>query len=62
MADSVNGPSAADTAKRLNEQAKALFGERRTAELQGSLEDTARILTELRESLPDRGVEPGFYP
>lgn len=62
MAGSTVRPSAADTAKQLNDQAKALWGERRTAELQGSLEDTARILTELRESLPDRGVEPGFYP
>ena len=62
MAGSTVRPSTADIAKQLNEQAKALWGERRAAELQGSLEDTARILVELRDNLPDRDVEPGFYP
>ncbi len=58
MAGSILRPSTADIAKQLNEQAKALWGERRTAELQESLEDTARILVELRDNLPDRDVEP----
>ena len=49
-------------ARQLTAQAKALWGERRTAELRGPLEDTARLLTELRERIPDRNVEPGFYP
>ena len=62
MVGSTSRPTVADTAKQLTEQAKALWGEKRAAELQGSLEDTARILTELRESLPDGDVEPGFYP
>ena len=61
MLDSTLRPSAADVARQLTAQAEASRGERRTAELRGPLEETARILTELRERLPDRNVEPGFY-
>ncbi len=62
MANNTPNPSAADIAGQLTEQAKALWGERRAAQLQQSLEETARMLLELRHNLPDRDVEPGFYP
>ena len=54
--------STEDVAERLNARARLLWGERRTIELQGAIEDTARILVALRRNPPDRNVEPGFYP
>ena len=62
MASGNPRPTVADTVKQLTEQAEALWGERRAAELRQSLEDTARALTELRDDLPIKSVEPGFYP
>ena len=62
MASGNPRPTAAHTAKQLRERAKALWGQRRAAQLQQSLEDTAHTLTELRDNLPAKNVEPGFYP
>ena len=62
MASGNPKPTAEDTARQLREQAEALWGERRAAQLQQSIEDTARNLTELRDNLPAKSVEPGFYP
>ena len=56
MAGSILRPSAADTAKQLNEPEKALGDERRSDELRQSLGDTGRILVELRDNLPERDV------
>ena len=46
----------------LTEQAKLLWGEGRAEELKPSLENTASQLLRLAENLPDRDLEPGFYP
>ena len=55
-------PSQEEIAQGLSEQAKRLWGEQRANELQPSLDNTAAQLQRLAENLPDRDVEPGFYP
>ena len=62
MASKTPNPSAADIEAQLAEQAKALWGEQRAAQLEQTLEQTARMLLELGQSLPDRNVEPGCHP
>jgi hypothetical protein len=62
MASKTPNPSAADIAAQLAEQARTLWGEQRAAQLEQTLEQTARMLLELGQSLPDRNVEPGCHP
>ena len=47
--------------KELTEKAKALWGDARAAELSRTLETTASQLVEVRQDLPERDVEPGFF-
>ena len=47
--------------KELTEKAKALWGDARAAELSRTLETTASQLIEVRQHLPERDVEPGFF-
>ena len=49
-------------ANHLVQQARTLWGEQRAAQIQESLEQTARMLAELGRNLPDRNVEPGCHP
>ena len=46
----------------LVDHAKQLWGAQRANELRSSLESTATQLLQLADNLPDRDVEPGFYP
>ena len=62
MANEVPRISTGDATGQLNERARELWGDRRAEELRQPLEDTARILAELRRNFPDKNVEPGFYP
>ncbi len=50
-----------EIARDLRAQAVRLWGERRTGELEESLQQTARQLWELGQETPDRDLEPGFY-
>ncbi len=47
--------------RELTDKAKALWGDERAAELSNTLEATASQLTEVRQHLPERAVEPGFF-
>ena len=53
--------SAEDIFRRLSEQAKAKWGEDRAREIQISLEQVSRQLSEVLSNLPDKETEPGFY-
>ncbi len=50
-----------EIAQELRAQAVRLWGERRTGELEESLQQTARQLWELGQETPHRDLEPGFY-
>jgi hypothetical protein len=54
--------SAEDIASQLVEQARILWGEQRADQIRGSLEQTARMLLQLRRNLPGRDIEPGCHP
>ena len=62
MAASFTNQTADDIARELVDQATTLWGEERAAQIRASLEQTARMLLELRRNLPDRNVEPGCHP
>ncbi len=47
--------------RRLMEDAKERWGERRTEELRGYLEQTAQNLYRIATNPPNWEVEPGFY-
>ncbi len=47
--------------EELTRRANGLWGDARAAELTGPLQDTARQVWEVRHSIPDAEVEPGFY-
>ncbi len=47
--------------RELTEKAKALWGDARAAELSRTLETTASQLIEVRQDMPERDVEPGFF-
>ena len=55
-------PSQEEITRGLSEQAKRLWGEERAEELKPSLENTASQLLRLAGNLPERDLEPGFYP
>lgn len=50
-----------DILRALTEQAKALWGQERTAAISDSLAQTAQQLEDVSRTLPDREVEPAFY-
>ena len=50
-----------DIFRRLLEQAKAMWGEDRPQEIQVTLEQASRQLSEVLNNLPDKETEPGFY-
>ena len=50
-----------DILRELMEQAKTLWGEQKVQIIRTSLEQTAQHLHNVGQSLPDPGVEPGFY-
>ena len=47
--------------RKLTEEAKERWGERRAEELRGSLEQTAQNLYQIATNPPNWEVEPGFY-
>ena len=47
--------------RELTEKAKTLWGDARAAELSRTLETTASQLIEVRQDLPNRDLEPGFF-
>ena len=47
--------------RQLLEQAKANWGEDRAKEIQDTLEQASRQLSEVLNHLPDKETEPGFY-
>ena len=55
-------PSHEKITQGLSDQAKLLWGEVRAEELTPSLENTASQLLRLADNLPERDLEPGFYP
>lgn len=46
---------------KLLEQAKANWGADRAQEIQVTLENASRQLSEVSNNLPDKETEPGFY-
>ena len=56
-----NQQSRDDLLRELTDKAKALWGDARAAELSRTLETTASQLIEVRQHLPERDVEPGFF-
>ena len=50
-----------DIFRRLFEQAKANWGDDRAREIQVTLEQASRQLSEVLNNLPDKETEPGFY-
>ena len=61
MVDMRPNDSVDEIARDLRAQAVRLWGERRTGELEESLQQTARQLWELGQETPHRDLEPGFY-
>ncbi len=61
MPASNSNASPEDILRRLSEQAKANWGEDRAREIQNSLEQVSRQLSEVLSNLPDKETEPGFY-
>ena len=55
------GNSVESIIQQLRAQAAAEFGERRAAELQDSLEQTARQIWEIDQVTVHADLEPGFY-
>ena len=55
------GNSVESIIQQLRAQAAAEFGERRAAELQDSLEQTARQIWEIDQVTVHVDLEPGFY-
>ncbi len=55
------GDSVESIVQQLRAQAAAEFGERRAAELQDSLEQTARQIWEIDQVTVHVDLEPGFY-
>jgi hypothetical protein len=55
------GDSVEDILRELRAQAVAQFGEVRAAELQTTLEQTARQIWEIDQVTPQVDLEPGFY-
>ena len=53
--------SSEDIYRRLLEQAKTIWGEGRTNEIQTTLEQASQQLSEVMNNLPDKETEPGFY-
>jgi TPP-dependent pyruvate/acetoin dehydrogenase alpha subunit len=47
--------------QRLAELAEGLWGSDRAAEIESSIDQTARHLVEVARTVPDRHLEPGFY-
>ena len=47
--------------RELTDKAIAMWGEARAAALSNALETTASQLIEVRQDLPVRDVEPGFF-
>jgi hypothetical protein len=62
MANNIPSPSAEDIAAQLAEEASRLWGEQRADQLKPTLQQTASMLLELRQNLPNRDVEPGCHP
>ena len=50
-----------DIFRKLLEQAKANWGADRAQEIQVTLENASRQLSEVSNNLPDKETEPGFY-
>ena len=50
-----------DLLRELTDKARAQWGEARAAELGNTLENTVAQLMEVRQHLPKRDVEPGFF-
>ncbi len=50
-----------DIFRRLSEQAKAKWGEDRAREIEITLGQGSRQLSEVLSNLPDKETEPGFY-
>ncbi len=50
-----------DIFRRLLEQAKVIWGEDHAREIQVTLEQASRQLSEVLNNLPDKETEPGFY-
>ncbi len=50
-----------DLVREMTDRAKALWGEERAAAISAALQQTARQLQEVDQTLPGRDVEPGFY-
>jgi hypothetical protein len=61
MPTSNSGTSPEEIPQRLFERAKAKWGEERAQEIQATLEDASRQLSEVSGNLPDKETEPGFY-
>lgn len=61
MADIKPDVAVEDILRELMEQAKILWGEEKVQIIRTSLEQTARHLHNVGQSLPDPEVEPGFY-
>jgi hypothetical protein len=47
--------------QRLLQQARVNWGDDHAQELQSTLENTSRQLSEVSSNLPGKGTEPGFY-
>ena len=50
-----------DLVREMTDRAKALWGEGRAAAISAALQQAARQLQEVDQTLPGRDVEPGFY-
>jgi hypothetical protein len=61
MGTSDSNASPDDILRKLLEQAKANWGPDRAGEIQVTLEDASRQLSEVSNNLPDKETEPGFY-
>ena len=61
MPPSSSNASPEDILRKLLEQAKANWGEVRAQEIQVTLEQASRQMSEVSNNLPDKETEPGFY-
>jgi hypothetical protein len=61
MPASDNNASPEGILRKLLEQARATWGADRTRQIQETLENASRQLSQVANSLPDKETEPGFY-
>ena len=55
------GMSQEELLRDITVRAEAILGKERAGAIRAALEQTARQLREVRQTLPERDVEPGFY-